>query len=87
MNEKNKKWIKGIGLVGFLFFLLKGILWLILGSAFYTWLKELLVILFTVCLPVFIIAQSFPISINKNYLPYSISFKPNNLNLLITEYK
>ncbi len=29
--DKNKTWLRNIGLAGFLFFLLKGIAWLILG--------------------------------------------------------
>ena len=28
MNSENKSWIKRIGLIGFLFFLVKGLLWL-----------------------------------------------------------
>lgn len=30
-NNKTTKWLKRIGLVGFLFFLLKGLVWLAIG--------------------------------------------------------
>lgn len=44
MNEKYKNWLKKIGVAGFLFFLIKGILWLIFGAAIYKWLKSLIII-------------------------------------------
>jgi len=31
--SKNKTWLRKIGLAGFLFFLLKGIMWLVIGYA------------------------------------------------------
>jgi hypothetical protein len=34
-ENKRKRWLKRIGVVGFLFFLGKGILWLILGGALF----------------------------------------------------
>ena len=34
MREDHKKWIKKIGIAGFLFFLIKGLLWLFLGVQF-----------------------------------------------------
>jgi len=42
MREKIKsllktKWIKNIGLIGFLFFLIKGLVWL--GLAVWAWMK------------------------------------------------
>jgi len=33
--SKSKEWIKKIGIAGFLFFLLKGIFWLVLGYYFF----------------------------------------------------
>lgn len=36
--EKTQKWIKRVGVIGFLF-LLKGILWLVAGAAIIEWLK------------------------------------------------
>ncbi len=58
MNEKHKNWLKKIGVAGFLFFLIKGILWLVLGTAFYKWLKDLFIISTTILLPVFAEAQT-----------------------------
>lgn len=43
MENKYKQWIKRFGIAGFLFFLIKGILWLIFGTAMYKWLKTVLV--------------------------------------------
>ena len=37
--EKTQKWIKRVGVIGFRFFLLKGILWLVAGAAIIEWLK------------------------------------------------
>ena len=39
MNEKYKNLFKKLGLAGFLFFLIKGILWLVFGIALIKWLK------------------------------------------------
>jgi len=39
MNEKYKNLFKKLGLAGFLFFLIKGILWLVFGTALFKWLK------------------------------------------------
>lgn len=43
MQEKHKNWLKKFGIAGFLFFLIKGILWLVFGTAIYKWLKTLMV--------------------------------------------
>lgn len=53
MNEKYKNYFKKFGIAGFLFFLIKGILWLIFGSALYKWFKSL-TILGGLCLVPFI---------------------------------
>ncbi len=47
MDNKKLKWIKRLGIAGFLFFLVKGILWLVFGAAVWKWLKGFL-LLFTV---------------------------------------
>jgi len=38
MNEKFKKWIKGLGLVAFTFFLVKGIAWIAVFYFGYQWI-------------------------------------------------
>lgn len=38
--EKTKILLKRIGLIGFLFFLIKGILWLVAGAFIIEWLKD-----------------------------------------------
>ncbi len=35
--EKTKSWLKRIGWAGFLFFLIKGIIWLVAGAAIIEW--------------------------------------------------
>jgi hypothetical protein len=65
MNEKTKQWLKTIGVAGFLFFLFKGILWLIFGTAIYNWLKSLLIVTAASLCPVLINAQSVPNFLNK----------------------
>jgi hypothetical protein len=40
MPEKTKAWLKRIGWIGFLFFLVKGIVWLVAGAAIIEWLKD-----------------------------------------------
>ncbi len=35
MNENKKKWLKRFGLAGFLFFLIKGLVWLVVFYAAY----------------------------------------------------
>ncbi len=51
MNEKYKNWLKKFGIAGFLFFLIKGILWLIFGTAIYNWLKTLAIMTIFFLLP------------------------------------
>lgn len=74
MNEKTKQWLKNIGIAGFLFFLFKGILWLIFGTAIYKWLKTLLVISAASLCPVLIYAQTTPIHFNKYKINNPIHF-------------
>jgi hypothetical protein len=57
MNEKYKNWLKKFGIAGFLFFLIKGILWLLLGSAFYRWLKNFFIISMSTIFPFALEAQ------------------------------
>lgn len=38
MKENKKTWLKRFGLVGFLFFLIKGIMWLVLGGSVLQWI-------------------------------------------------
>jgi len=38
MNDKYKSMLKRFGLVGFLFFLLKGLAWLFLGGSLVNWM-------------------------------------------------
>jgi hypothetical protein len=39
MNDKFKKWIKGIGLVAFLFFTVKGLAWIAVFYFGYQWVS------------------------------------------------
>lgn len=57
MNEKYKNLFKKLGLAGFLFFLIKGILWLIFGTALFKWLKGCIVTGALLSLPLCICGQ------------------------------
>jgi hypothetical protein len=39
MDEKTKQWLKRIGWGGFLFFLIKGLIWLAVFFGFFSWFK------------------------------------------------
>ncbi|WP_262895833.1 hypothetical protein [Aureivirga marina] len=41
MQQKVKNWLKKIGLVGFLFFFIKGLIWLAIFFGLGKWLKDL----------------------------------------------
>jgi hypothetical protein len=41
MEVKNKKWLKRFGWAAFLFFLIKGLFWLVAGSALIAYLSKL----------------------------------------------
>jgi hypothetical protein len=60
MNEKYKLWIKKFGIAGFLFFLIKGILWLIFGTALYKWFKSIFILSLASLLPLICLAQNAP---------------------------
>ncbi|MFZ1635626.1 MAG: alanyl-tRNA synthetase [Chitinophagales bacterium] len=38
--DKTRLWFKRIGWIGFLFFLIKGILWLVAGAAIIEWFNR-----------------------------------------------
>ncbi|MEZ5013536.1 MAG: hypothetical protein R2794_04530 [Chitinophagales bacterium] len=40
LNEKTKKFLRRFGWAGFLFFLIKGLIWLAAGSAIIKWLTD-----------------------------------------------
>ncbi len=87
MDEKKKQWLKNIGIAGFLFFLFKGILWLIFGTAIYKWFKGLLVISAATMIPFYLKAQSIPNSLNE-IKQYNFNAKQEmKPNLCIEEYK
>lgn len=65
MKTKHKDLLKKIGIAGFLFFLVKGIIWLLLGSAFYKWLKELVIINLFSLIPFMLNAQSLNYSVDS----------------------
>lgn len=58
MNEKYKNWLKKFGIAGFLFFLIKGILWLIFGTAIYKWIKDMLFISAASLIPCIVLGQN-----------------------------
>jgi hypothetical protein len=39
--DKTKKILKKLGIAGFLFFLIKGIIWLVAGAFIIEWLRDL----------------------------------------------
>ena len=87
MNEKSKQWLKNIGIAGFLFFLFKGILWLIFGTAFYKWLNTLLVISAATIIPFYLQAQIIPNTFFE-IKQYNINTKPiKKPNLCLNEFQ
>ncbi|MBK8449880.1 MAG: hypothetical protein IPO78_08230 [Saprospiraceae bacterium] len=60
MNEKYNNWLKRIGIAGFLFFLIKGILWLLFGTAIYKWFQNLFLTSLLSLIPLFVICQYNP---------------------------
>ncbi|HEX5624631.1 MAG TPA: hypothetical protein VFX48_01335 [Saprospiraceae bacterium] len=66
MNEKYKIWIKKFGIAGFLFFLIKGILWLIFGTALYKWFKSIFILSLASLLPLICLAQKSPIKLTAH---------------------
>lgn len=40
-ENKSRKWLKRLGWVGFLFFLVKGIIWLLAGAVIIEWMRNL----------------------------------------------
>lgn len=67
MDEKYKNYIKKLGVAGFLFFLIKGILWLIFGSALYKWFKSLAILGSLSIIPVVSFSQiKSKYTVNKN---------------------
>ncbi len=40
LSQKTKNWIKRLGWAWFLFFLLKGIVWLLAGAAIIDWIRK-----------------------------------------------
>lgn len=65
MNENTKRWLKKIGVVGFLFFLLKGIVWLVFGAAIFNWLKSLFVGTILLIVPCILFAQAHPLTLHE----------------------
>ncbi len=57
MNERYKNYLRKIGIAGFLFFLIKGLLWLIFGTALIKWIKGLVITTALASIPFFISAQ------------------------------
>jgi hypothetical protein len=89
MDEKHSNWLKKIGIAGFLFFLLKGIMWLIFGTAFYKWIKDLLIISSIGLSPVIIEAQTPTFFLNKPkaILPGLIQYNQPKLYIEASEEK
>ena len=48
MQKQKINFLKSLGIAGFLFFLIKGILWLIFGTAIYKWFQSILTTLFLI---------------------------------------
>jgi len=40
MNERMRLWFKRLGIAGFMFFLIKGLIWLFFGASLFKWLVE-----------------------------------------------
>jgi hypothetical protein len=79
MNEKYKNLLKKFGIAGFLFFLIKGILWLIFGTAIYKWLKSLIVLGLSLVIPYFSISQDVSIMEDqKRLLTQSVKYPQLN---------
>ena len=78
MEEKYKNWLKKFGIAGFLFFLIKGILWLVFGTAIYKWLKTLMVFNVLFIVPFLAFTQVI-IDENKTLNSNPISIHPPNL--------
>lgn len=77
MEEKYKNLFKKLGVAGFLFFLIKGILWLIFGTALFKWLKGLMVSSTLFCLPLCIYCQTSKQDSLKNYFINTSFIKTN----------
>jgi hypothetical protein len=77
MNEKYKNWLKKLGVAGFLFFLIKGILWLIFGAAIYKWLKSLIIISAASLMPFITFTQPVSFSTNQFIIHQTDTIPPN----------
>lgn len=84
MDSNKSNWIKKIGIVGFLFFLIKGILWLVFGAAALKWLQNIFALFF-------IMGLSVELKIHAQYSPYHKKDKlvstENKLFVSTIEYK
>jgi len=67
MEEKYKSIFKKLGIAGFMFFLIKGIMWLIFGTALIKWLKGLMVTSAILCFPLLVYCQTSSQDSLKNY--------------------
>ncbi len=68
MSKSKYRFLKHIGIAGFLFFLIKGILWLLFGTAIYRWVQSVL----SIC--VFLFLALTAVSQSQNMPPPSLSF-------------
>ncbi|HRG68640.1 MAG: hypothetical protein JNL65_06830 [Saprospiraceae bacterium] len=77
MEEKYKSIFKKLGIAGFMFFLIKGIMWLIFGTALIKWLKGLMVTSAILCFPLLVYCQTSSQDSLKNYF-FNTSIQKNN---------
>ena len=77
MEEKYKSIFKKLGIAGFMFFLINGILWLIFGTALIKWLKGLMVTSAILCFPLLVYCQTSSQDSLKNYF-FNTSIQNNN---------